>query len=153
LRRISRLLASGFGIGFSPFAPGTVGTVATIPIAALLASTLSARPLLHGLILVLFVVVAVVAADFAARDAEIADPSFVVIDEIVGYLVAVAFLPFTPLVAVSAFCLFRFFDILKPPPLAQLERLPGGIGIVADDVAAGLASHVLLRLATALGWL
>lgn len=146
-------MASGFGLGFSPVAPGTVGTLGAIPLAWLAAVSFGGQPLLHVAFVCLVSVAAVVVAGAAAAEEGVGDPSFVVIDEIAGYLFAVAALPLTPATAAAAFVLFRLFDITKPPPLGALERLPGGIGIVADDVAAGIAAHVLLRMATALGWL
>ena len=77
----------------------------------------------------------------------------IVIDEVAGYVVTVALLPASVAVLAAGFFVFRLFDVVKPPPVAQLERLPGGLGIVADDLAAGLLSHVLLRVVMALGWL
>jgi phosphatidylglycerophosphatase A len=153
LTRLARLVASGLGLGYAPIASGTVGTAGAIPLAWLVATAFADKPWAHLLFLLLAVAAAVVAADVAARDEGLADPSFVVVDEIVGYLVAVAFLPLTPAVVVVSFLLFRLFDVAKPPPIAQLERLRGGLGIVADDVAAGIATHVLLRVATGIGWL
>lgn len=95
-------------------------------------------------------VVAVVSAGAEARVRDEEDPGPVVIDEAAGYLFAVAFLPHGPVTAIAGFLLFRALDILKPPPARQLERLRGGWGIVLDDVAAGLWSHLLLRLGWAL---
>ncbi|NTV81952.1 MAG: phosphatidylglycerophosphatase A, partial [Candidatus Aminicenantes bacterium] len=74
------------------------------------------------------------------------DPGRIVIDEVVGQLLALAFLPGAWVPVAVAFALFRFFDIIKPWPIRRLERLPGGWGIMADDVGAGLAAAVLGRL-------
>lgn len=92
--------------------------------------------------------VATAGAEARARNQE--DPGPVVIDEAAGYLFAVAFLPHGPVTAIAGFLVFRALDILKPPPARQLERLPGGWGIVLDDIAAGLLSQLLLRAGWAL---
>lgn len=152
MSRLATFIASGAGVGYAPVASGTFGTALAVPLAATLA-LLADRPWLQALVLVAAILVAIWAAGAAAGESGVADPSFVVVDEIVGFFVTVAFLPFTVPVVVAGFFAFRFFDIWKPAPIARLERLPGGLGIVADDLAAGLAAHVLLRLATAAGWL
>jgi phosphatidylglycerophosphatase A len=151
--RLARLLASAGGLGLAPVASGTFGTLAGIPIAIALDRSLGDQALLYLAAVVLLSLLAIWAADVSARDAEIKDPSFVVIDEVAGYVVTVALLPATVPVLVAGFFIFRAFDIVKPPPVGALERLPGGLGIVADDLAAGLLSHVLLRLVMAIGWL
>lgn len=73
------------------------------------------------------------------------DDPRIILDEIVGYWTAVAFLPRTPYVLAAGFILFRFFDVVKLAPYRRLERLPGGWGIVADDVGAGIAANILAR--------
>ena len=81
------------------------------------------------------------------------DPGQIVVDEGVGFLFAVAFLPPTAAAIIAGFLVFRALDIVKPPPARQLEALPGGWGIVADDVVAGLYSNAILRAASHwLGW-
>lgn len=96
--------------------------------------------------------VAVYTAGVMARDWG-PDPGPVVIDELVGYLVSVAFLPHSIWIAVAGFFLFRAFDIVKPPPARRLERLPGGWGIVLDDVSAGVYCQLILWAAlVAGGW-
>jgi phosphatidylglycerophosphatase A len=84
-------------------------------------------------------------AEAAARGRK--DPGPVVIDEALGFLVTMAFLPHSLSMTIAGFLLFRVLDIIKPPPARWLERLPGGWGIVLDDVAAGIWGNVLLRLA------
>lgn len=78
------------------------------------------------------------------------DDSRIVLDEIVGYWTAVAFLPWTPRVLLAAFVLFRIFDSMKPFPLKRLEAIPGGTGVVMDDIGAGILANLLVRLALAL---
>jgi phosphatidylglycerophosphatase A len=86
--------------------------------------------------------VAVWAAGQVAAARGIPDPPEVVIDEIAGMWWAALLLPATPYDLIAVFCLFRLFDVVKPAPISRLERLPGGLGIVADDVAAGLLARV-----------
>lgn len=85
-----------------------------------------------------------------AAGKEAKDPGVVVIDEAIGYLVTVAFLPHGFWTVVAGFFLFRFLDIIKPPPCRWLEKLPGGWGIVLDDVMAGAYGQLILRLVMAL---
>ena len=153
MKLVARLVASGGGLGYAPYAPGTFGTAAGIPVALGIGAAARVAPLLASAAILALVALAVWAAGRAAADAELKDPSFVVIDEVVGYVAAVAFLPTTLSVLVAGFVVFRAFDIAKPPPIAVLEKLPGGIGIVADDLIAAVFSHVLLRLVMAGGWL
>lgn len=153
MTRLARLLASAGGLGLAPVASGTFGTLAGIPIVIALDRSVGDQPLLYIALVILLSLLAIWVAGVAARGGEIKDPSFVVIDEVAGYVVTVALLPATVPVLVAGFFIFRAFDIVKPPPVGALERLPGGLGIVADDLAAGLLSHVLLRLVMAFGWL
>jgi phosphatidylglycerophosphatase A len=98
----------------------------------------------------LVILVGVPAATRAARGSGIQDPFFVVIDEVAGQMVALIAVPLAWKSFVAGFILFRAFDILKPPPVRQLEAIPEGAGIVLDDVAAGLYAffvvHLLMRI-------
>ncbi len=139
-----RFIATGAYTGYAPVAPGTFGTLPGVVLAVALAGLSSAGYLVA---LAAAIVVAVWASERFAAAEGVKDPSIVVADEIVGYLVATAFLPLTPTSLLAAFLAFRFFDITKPPPARQAEGLPGGIGIVADDLIAGLYANLALRLA------
>jgi phosphatidylglycerophosphatase A len=86
------------------------------------------------------------AATSVARRSGRKDPGIVVVDEVVGQWITLLALPFTPLTAAAGFVLFRVMDVLKPWPARQLEALPGGVGIVADDVMAGVYAHLALRV-------
>ena len=137
------LFATGFHIGNVPFAPGTFGTILGLPICFFL-SKLDLR--IAALCTVLFVFFAV----WIAHEAEVLlnkkDPGCIVIDEIAGITVTLLGLPFTPVFGVAGFCLFRFLDILKPFPIRYLEKkIPGGAGIVLDDVLAGIIGNFILR--------
>ena len=145
---VRRLVATVFYAGYSPWAPGTAGSAVCAVLYYFLCPPLGTV----GWVLLLAAAtgIGVWAAAGAARVWG-KDPGRVVVDEAVGILFSLAFLPHGPWTAVTAFCLFRFFDIAKPPPIRRLEALPGGWGIVADDVLAGvyanLAARVILALA------
>lgn len=142
LSSLSRILATVAFVGYLPFAPGTAGSlVATL--AFMLMPTYLA-PVPFTLASLAFFALAVWAADRHAS-ADNPDPSEVVIDEVMGMVVAIAFLPLTPTVLVGSFVLFRIFDIAKPFPVRQFEKLQGGLGIVMDDVMAGVYANVVLR--------
>jgi phosphatidylglycerophosphatase A len=87
------------------------------------------------------------AATLVARASRLKDPGFVVIDEVAGQWIALLFAPLSWKTLLAAFILFRGFDIVKPPPVRQLESLPEGIGIVIDDVAAGAYALLVMQLA------
>lgn len=139
----AQTLATGFGSGYSPIAPGTAGSA----VGLLLFVPLSLLPPLVQLAVTLAVfAVGVLASTHVARVLGRKDPGIVVIDEIVGVWVSLLFLPFTPAVALLAFLLFRLLDMVKPYPARQFEALPDGLGIMADDVMAAVYVNLLLRL-------
>lgn len=139
-------IATFFGVGRSPVAPGTVGSAAAVVVLALLSVPLGrwAAPALA----VVATGVGIAAADRVARALRAKDPGCIVIDEVAGQAMALAFLPITPATLIAGFALFRVFDIIKPPPCRRLERLPGGLGVMADDLAAGVYANLALRAAT-----
>ncbi len=135
-------MAMGLGLGLSPVAPGTVGSLLAIP--PWLA--ISRFPVAGSILLcLLFIVASVWIAGRAAYLMAEKDPSRIVIDEIAGMSVALQGLQLYPLTLLGVFLLFRLFDIIKPFPVKQLERLPGGLGIVMDDVAAGILANLIWR--------
>lgn len=136
-------VATGFFSGYSPIAPGTAGSCAVV--------------VLYGIVPGLFlwrwvwaVWIGVFLIGARAADRCIAfwgeDPGKVVIDEIVGMMITIGFMPLNAKIVVAGFVLFRLFDIVKPPPARGLEKLPGGWGVMADDVAAGVYANIALRL-------
>lgn len=131
-----------FGVGLLPGGPGTWASLATAAIWYFAANLVhpSRIHLLYATLIAYVIVLSlgIEAASIVERESGIQDPGFVVIDEVAGQLMALMLLPSLLRYAVLAFFLFRFFDILKPPPVRQLERLHGGLGIMMDDVAAGL---------------
>jgi phosphatidylglycerophosphatase A len=144
MRRFILFLSSNAGLGYFPFAPGTVGTLAGIPAFFLLADF--PAPLYAatwtGLLFLAFW-----SAGEAGKIYGVADDGRIVIDELVGYLVTVAFLPFSWPAALLGFIFFRLFDIAKPPPASWFDRqLKNGYGVVLDDVVAGLYGAIVLRV-------
>lgn len=145
------LLATWFGCGYSPKGPGTAGSLAALIIAIGLYYAAGAG---RGTLLVLAAILlapGIWSAGVVAKELNIIDPHIVVVDEVIGQWITLAgAATFNWKVWLAAFVLFRLLDIWKPAPARQLERLPGGWGIVADDVMAGvygaLAIFVLDRL-------
>jgi phosphatidylglycerophosphatase A len=138
----SRVIATAFGSGYSPFAPGTAGSA----VGVLLFWPLASVGWLWQIAAVAAVFfVGVVAAGRVARSVGLEDPGIVVVDEVAGQWLTLVGLPFTPAVAVAGFLLFRVMDVVKPWPARDLERLHGGWGIMADDIAAGALAHLALR--------
>ena len=144
MRALALLLASNCGLGYAPFAPGTFGTLAGLPVFWLLHRL---TPFEYLLVWIAVTAVAVWAAGVAGRHYGVVDDGRIVIDELAGYLVTVAFLPWSWTSALLGFAWFRLFDILKPPPANWLDRhCKNGFGVVFDDVAAGLYAALALRL-------
>ena len=139
--RLVVAIATGAYVGYLPPAPGTLGS---------LLGLLLLWPLKPGTVQVLVTLfligVGIVVADQAARVIGGQDPPAIVIDEIAGIAVATLLLPPQVQERVVAFVIFRLFDVIKPFPARQAERLPGGFGIVGDDLIAGLYTNLLVRL-------
>jgi len=144
---VSGVIATAFGSGYSPFAPGTAGSAVGVLLFWPLAR--ARWPWQLAAVAVVFFV-GVAAADHVARRLGIEDPGIVVVDEVAGQWLTLAGLPFTPAVIAAGFVLFRVMDVVKPWPARDLERLPGGWGIMADDIAAGVLAHLALRAGLAI---
>lgn len=143
-RFITLLLASNFGLGYAPVASGTFGTLAGIPLFYLMAGL---SPAAYTLVWLLLLMLSFWIAAQAGRYYRVVDDGRIVIDELLGYLTTVAWLPFSWTAAGLGFLLFRLFDITKPPPANWLDRrLKNGVGVVLDDVAAGIYAALVLRL-------
>jgi phosphatidylglycerophosphatase A len=150
--RWAELSATFFRVGRIKPGPGTWASAFTTLLWAALASQLQSSvriPVIIG-VAAFVIAVGIPAATRVSRGYGIKDPQFVVIDEVAGQLIALIGVPLSWKSFLAAFILFRTFDILKPPPVRQLEALPEGTGIVLDDVAAGLyallAVHLLMRV-------
>ncbi|RMF71178.1 MAG: phosphatidylglycerophosphatase A [Acidobacteria bacterium] len=146
--RAATVLATWFGCGLAPRAPGTAGTLGALPLVA--AAWWTASPGLHALLAAGVLAVGLLAARDTSAWGGRKDPPQVVIDEVAGMLVATVALPPSWVSLALAFVLFRAFDVLKPWPCRRLERLDSSWGVMADDVMAGLyanfAAQALLRV-------
>lgn len=140
--RAATVVATAFGAGYSPIAPGTAGSL----VGLLLFWPLQLAPAWGQVLVIAAVYFAGVAASTRlAQRLGRKDPGAAVVDEVVGMWLSLVFLPFTPATAAAAFLLFRVLDVFKPYPARQLESLPGGWGIMTDDVMAGVYANLLLR--------
>lgn len=140
----SGFLAFGFGSGLSPFAPGTMGTLVAIPFTFALKSL--GVPGFWIVLLLLFLL-GIYLCESASRKLGVHDHGGIVWDEMVGYWLSVAFVPLQWHWLLAAFLLFRFFDILKPWPIRQLDRkVSGGLGIMIDDIVAALFTIIVLAV-------
>jgi len=141
--KFAKFFATFFYLGYSPFAPGTVGTLGAIILFYFLSFFSGLAYLFFAILFIIFSIWISTVVTIAGQDP---DPSWVVIDEVCGYLVTMFLIPYSVTNVVLGFLFFRFFDILKPPPIRRFESLPGGLGIVADDVVAGIYANVILQV-------
>ncbi len=151
MKRVAQLAATVLGIGYVPFAPGTVASAVALPFAWLIQR--------HGGVLALgatdlaATALGIWACDIHVRASGNSDPSECVIDEVAGQWIACALSPCSVPGFALAFILFRTFDIAKFWPMSRLEKLPGGYGVMLDDVVAGLLAGVIVALAAQSGLL
>jgi phosphatidylglycerophosphatase A len=141
----SHFLATGFGAGYVPLIPGTVGSLWGLPLVWLLQWGV-ADPLIRAVIAAILFFAGILICGAAAKRFEKEDPGQIVFDEIAAFPIVFLFVPLSPLTAVIGFILFRFFDILKPWPIPKIERMPGGLGVMADDLVAGIYAAAGLLL-------
>ncbi|MDQ7006776.1 MAG: phosphatidylglycerophosphatase A [Acidobacteriota bacterium] len=141
---VRRTVATALGVGLVPFAPGTFGSLATLPLVLLL--WWSGRPLLFLPAVLAVTALGLWSTRRAEQDFGTPDPGAVVIDEVAGMLLAAAALPAGWLSLSMAFVAFRLFDVAKPWPVGRVERWPGAWGIMADDLLAGAMAQVTVRL-------
>jgi phosphatidylglycerophosphatase A len=148
------LVATFFGVGRLRPGPGTWGSAAVALLWAAVAYGLapSLRTPVAIALALLVTLIGIPAATTVSRAAGVKDPQFVVIDEVAGQLIALVAVPLAWKSFLAGFILFRAFDIVKPPPVQQLEKLPEGLGIVLDDVAAGIYALVVMQLLLRFGF-
>ena len=147
----SGLLAFGFGSGLSPIAPGTMGTLVAIPFIFVLKSLGGTG---FWIVLFLLFLLGIYLCENISRKLGVHDHGGIVWDEMVGYWLSVAFVPLQWHWLLAAFLLFRFFDILKPWPIRQLDsKISGGFGIMIDDVVAALFTIMILAVVQSSGYL
>lgn len=140
--RLCKIIASLFYMGYLPVAPGTLGSlVALIPCYFLRHS-----PLIMGITIVVIIALGLLTAKRMEELFNEKDPGEIIIDEFAGMLVSLYLLPFSMGYVVSGFLLFRFFDIVKPKPIKEFEKLDGSIGIMADDLMAGVYTNMILQV-------
>ena len=139
------MAATGGYAGYAPVVPGTFGTVVGLLPAFIL--SLTGNCFISLVLLVFFILLAIRISGRAEQTLGIVDPGCIVIDEIAGIMVTLWCLPFNWPTVLTGFFIFRCLDMIKPFPIRRIEkRLSGGLGIVTDDVVAGVAAHVLLRV-------
>ena len=151
--RLALFVATCGYLGYAPIAPGTVGSVAGLIV--LWAIRNSALPAVEIATIVLVLLLGVWSATAAERHFGRIDPAPIVIDEVAGMLITLAFIPFTAGAAVCGFLIFRALDIIKPWPSRQFEALRGGLGVMADDAMAGVYANLVVRTVIVLapGWI
>ncbi|MDH5445761.1 MAG: phosphatidylglycerophosphatase A [Gammaproteobacteria bacterium] len=140
----AHFLSFGFGSGYMPFAPGTFGTLAAIPVFLLLSQFSISTYVLISLGMALL---GIVLCSYTSQALGVHDHSGIVWDEIVGYLITMFMVPATLMNIAIGFALFRLFDIWKPWPIRQLDKnIHGGLGIMLDDVIAGIFAAIILQI-------
>ncbi|MCB1309467.1 MAG: phosphatidylglycerophosphatase A, partial [Leptospiraceae bacterium] len=141
--RIAQFIATGIYSGYLPFMPGTFGTLVAIPLT--IALSLLAVPYRLVIVLALIVIGLWSIHVMLEREKEVEDPGYIVIDEIAGYSLGLIFFAQLDWVLLGfGFLLFRFFDIVKPPPVRQLDQMGGSYGVMLDDLMAGIYTLIVL---------
>ena len=143
MKNLALFFASFLGVGFFPVAPGSAATAAGIVLVFLLQFSMT----VYGAVTLLFLLTAIPVCTFLERELHQKDPGVLVIDEVVGIMIAFIGLPLNWSVVIIGFFLFRALDMFKIYPINRLEALPGGFGIMMDDVMAGLYTNIILHLA------
>jgi phosphatidylglycerophosphatase A len=141
--RFAVFIATAGYSGYFPFAPGTVGSAVGLLVYAVVWWTRS--PVVEAALIAGLFLAGVWAGTIAERYFGGIDPGPIVLDEVVGMLITLAFLPVSVATALAGFVLFRVFDVIKPYPAGRLERLHGGLGVMADDAMAAIYANLTLR--------
>ena len=149
MKFIYKMIATTFGAGYSPFAPGTAGAIVGCAFIWIfekyeLLSTYD-DAIIFAILTALVTLLGVFVTNKLSSDWG-KDPSKVVIDELIGVWIAMIFVPFTWVNLLIAFVLFRFFDIAKPLGVRKMENLKGGVGVMMDDVLAGIYANIVLQV-------
>jgi phosphatidylglycerophosphatase A len=146
MMRLALFVCTFGGVGYSPVAPGTAGSAAGLVVYAVLRLA-GASPVVEALVIAVIIVAGVWSGTMAERHFGTTDPGPGVIDEVAGMLVTLYALPAGWVMAIAGFFLFRVLDVFKPFPAQQLERLHGGLGMMADDLMVAIYGNLLLRVA------
>jgi len=142
--KISEWIATCFKVGYLPFAPGTWGSVFAILLWWVLLKDLNTY--IFGAIIIIFLLIGIVVSNIIIDQSGDHDPSYIIIDELVGQWLALFLIPDGFFNIAISFILFRFFDIIKPWPIRLIEKLPKGLGVMSDDLSAGLITLVLIQV-------
>jgi len=147
---LARMISTGMGVGYFPLAPGTMGSLAIL-VVYWICPEISSLQL--SMIIVGLIVLGIYAATITENEMKSklgqnrgSDPGIIVIDEIIGMLIALIALPKTTFYLIAAFIFFRIFDITKPYPIRKMEKFHGGWGIVLDDVVAGIYANIVIQI-------
>ena len=141
MEKAHKMIATVFGLGNLPFAPGTWGSLAGLVLCLFLHDV----PLLYFTVFTILFVIGGIAAGLIERRDGVKDPSYVVIDEFACVFIVFAFIPVTIPYVILGFVLFRLFDVIKPPPIRSIEKMGGGWGIMLDDAAAAVYANIILQ--------
>ena len=141
-----KLIVSGFGLGFIPLAPGTMGAIGAMVPAMLILRYAQFPYLIIGSLVLVFTILGVIGSN-KLQSQWGKDPSRIVVDEMVGMWISLLWVGTGWIPLLSAFILFRFFDIAKPLGIRKTEQLPGGLGVMTDDILAGIYANLLLQIA------
>ena len=140
--RIYKTIASVFYIGYLPLTPGTLGSLAAL----ILYYFVNHSPVVNGIAILIVIILGFLTTARVEKIFGEKDPGEIVIDEFAGMLISLYHLPPTMGYVVAGFLLFRFFDIVKPRPIKNLEKLKGGLGIMSDDIIAGVYTNMILQV-------
>ncbi len=142
--KISEWIATCFKVGYLPLAPGTWGSVFAILL--WWAFLKNVNIYIFGILIIFSFLIGIVTSNIVIDQRGDADPSYIIIDELVGQWLALLFIPQEYFYIVISFISFRFFDIIKPWPISLIEKLPKGLGVMSDDFIAGLITLVLIQI-------
>ena len=142
--KISEWIATCFKVGYLPLAPGTWGSIFAILVWWVLLKDLDL--LIFGIVIILFFFIGIIVSNIIIDQNGDNDPSHIIIDELVGQWLALWMLPDGSFYIIIVFILFRFFDIIKPWPIRFMEQLPKGLGVMCDDLTAGLITLILIQI-------
>ena len=142
--KISEWIATCFKVGYLPFAPGTWGSIFAILLWWVLLKDLNTY--IFGAIIIIFLLIGIVVSNIIIDQSGDHDPSHIIIDELVGQWLALFLIPDGFFNIAISFILFRFFDIIKPWPIRLIEKFPKGLGVMSDDLTAGLITLILIQI-------
>lgn len=142
MRKIGNIIATLFFVGFSPVAPGTLASL----LAMIIYVFVKGNAFIYYFLTMFLLIIGFWSAGLAEKSFSRKDPPQIVIDEFSSMMLVWFFIPFNPKFLIIGFLLFRFFDIVKIPPLKRLQALPSGFGIMLDDIAAAILTNLILHV-------